>query len=95
MNALPRSGGGGGTVNVVSEILDADGDFDRPTPQDAMRGAVFIVARTWLRHRGLEDDYLARLPTATRDAIVHAVASDWLPIEHGVAHYVALDAMIS
>jgi hypothetical protein len=54
---------------------------------------VFAATRSWLKARSLEDDYLRRLPDDTRKAIVDSVASQWVPLEHAVAHYRTLEAM--
>jgi hypothetical protein len=46
-----------------------------------------------LRDRGLGERYLSLLDPAFREPILQAVAGGWLPIEAGVAHYRACDAL--
>ena len=46
-----------------------------------------------LRDHGFMDRYLANLPAQYHEPILTAVAGTWLPIEMGVAHYAACDAL--
>lgn len=46
-----------------------------------------------LRSLGWEERYLAGLPKALHDVIPQLVAGTWVPIDLGLAHYRACDAM--
>jgi hypothetical protein len=46
-----------------------------------------------LKRHGVFARYESHLPPERRDAILYAVAGQWLPIADGIAHYTACDAM--
>lgn len=58
-----------------------------------IRGTMILSSLTTLRERGLFERYLKNLDPALHDAIVYDVSTSWRPIEHGVAHYAACDAL--
>src|SRR5947209_10153502 len=57
------------------------------------RGTLLAASISALKRHDLYDRYLLRLPAEHHEAIVASVASAWLPIEIGVAHYRACDAL--
>jgi hypothetical protein len=57
------------------------------------RGTLLLASRQTLRNRGHFDRYLAALSPADAAAIDAAIAAAWLPIELGIAHYRACDAL--
>ena len=58
-----------------------------------IRGIVLQSRLNQLRENGHYDDYVARLPDAYRNQILHALASSWVPVEASLVHFDALDAM--
>jgi hypothetical protein len=46
-----------------------------------------------LRERALYDDYLAKLDPKWRSTVTESIAGVWIPIEAGVAHYAACNAL--
>lgn len=70
-----------------------------PAPRERLRLAVKIrstlIASSVraIRERGRFDDYVAQLPDAWRDLPVRAIVGAWLPIDAGLAHYRACDAL--
>jgi hypothetical protein len=78
---------------VAEQLLDSEGDLAHPSTMDGMRGTNFIAGRRWLRDHGLEARYLDALPSSTREAVLAAEASAWVPMSITLPHYVALDAL--
>ena len=62
-------------------------------PASHVRSTLLQSSLNFLRDRGHYDAYLARVSPQYRDTIVSALAPSWLPIEVGVAHYRACDAL--
>lgn len=58
-----------------------------------VRSTLIASSLQSLRRRNRFDAYLALLAPEIREAILEAVAGVWLPIEIGVAHYRACDAL--
>src|SRR5690349_21822232 len=58
-----------------------------------VRSTLILSSLAVLRERGLQGAYLAELPLAYHGAILEAVAGAWMPIDVGLAHYVACDAL--
>ncbi len=52
-----------------------------------VRGTLIASSRDNLRELGVYDEYVQRLPSNMRDALLYALASSWLPIEVALAHY--------
>lgn len=57
------------------------------------RGTLLVASRQTLKRHGHFDRYLAALSREHADAIASAFPAAWLPIELGVAHYRACDAL--
>lgn len=62
-------------------------------PAHQVRSTLLQSSLNFLRERGHFDRYLALLSAEHRDTIVGSLAPSWLPIEVGVAHYRACDAL--
>ena len=77
----------------MDELLDSEGNLHAPSMMDGMRGTNFVVCLRWLREHQLEAQYLAALPASTREAVLGADVSSWLPMSVALPHYVALDAL--
>ena len=58
-----------------------------------VRSTLIASSLRSVRTHGFFDRYVAALDKQWSDAILHAVAGVWLPIEAGVAHYRACDAL--
>lgn len=58
-----------------------------------IRGVLVQAGLKQARELGCFDEYLARLPQALHEPIVHALASSWVPVELYAAHLEAIDAM--
>jgi hypothetical protein len=58
-----------------------------------VRGTLLIASRRTLKRRGHLERYQARLSGEQELAIASSIAGTWLPIELGVAHYRACDAL--
>ncbi|MCG8399680.1 hypothetical protein LWS67_24645, partial [Bacillus atrophaeus] len=54
---------------------------------------LLVASRQTLKRHGHFDRYLAALSREHADAIASAFPAAWLPIELGVAHYRACDAL--
>jgi hypothetical protein len=70
--------------------LSARGTVD---PVTHMRSTLVAASLMSLRSLGHLDAYLQHLPVTLHDTILQTVAGTWLPLEVGVAHYRAADAL--
>jgi hypothetical protein len=77
----------------LDELLDSEGDLDKPSLMDAMRGTNFVAGRRWLREQGLEPRYLESLTSPVREAVQVVEASAWVPMSIVLPHYESLDAL--
>ena len=57
------------------------------------RGTLLLASRRALERRGHFDRYVGHLSRADADALTTAIPAAWLPIDLGVAHYRACDAL--
>jgi hypothetical protein len=62
-------------------------------PATTVRSTLLASSLKSIRARGHYDRYLALLEEAWREPILEAVAGQWLPLEAGLAHYRACDAL--
>lgn len=62
-------------------------------PPESIRSTLIASSLRSLRERGHEANYLARLAGPWKDMPFRAIAGLWLPIEAGLAHYRACDAL--
>jgi hypothetical protein len=62
-------------------------------PVTKIRSTWIAASVASLRKQGLFERYEPHLPREHRDAIVLAVAGTWMPVEMGIIHYRACDAM--
>jgi hypothetical protein len=62
-------------------------------PASHVRSTLLQSSLNFLRERGHYDAYLRIVSPEYRDTIVSSLAPGWLPIEVGVAHYRACDAL--
>jgi hypothetical protein len=58
-----------------------------------IRGMLIQSRLKLLKDAGYFEDYLARLHQSYQDSILNALASSWVPVETGIAHFNALDEM--
>jgi hypothetical protein len=63
-------------------------------PASHVRSTLLQSSLNFLRDHGHYDAYLKLVSPAYRETIVTALAPTWLPIEVGVAHYRACDALL-
>lgn len=64
-----------------------------PSVLKAIRSTIVVSGIAVFRARGLFDAYSANLPKKMRDAVLTTVAGTWLPVELGLAHFGAVDAI--
>jgi hypothetical protein len=62
-------------------------------PLTSVRGTLLTSSIGTLRARHHSDAYVKHLAPAYRDAVLGAIAGTWVPIEVGVAHYEACEAL--
>jgi len=62
-------------------------------PVTQIRSTQVAASVLALRARGYYERYLALLPARYHEPVLHSVPGTWLPIEVGVAHYRAADAL--
>jgi hypothetical protein len=62
-------------------------------PPRNVRSTLIASSLRSLRERGRYDDYVRRLEDPWRDLPSRAIAGTWLPLEAGLAHYRACDAL--
>jgi len=62
-------------------------------PVTQVRSTLVAASLLSLKSLGYVDRYLENLPAALHDTVLHAVAGTWLPVNVGVAHYTAVDAL--
>jgi hypothetical protein len=67
----------GGKVSVVTQV------------RSTLIASSFLV----LRARGHERAYLRHLPPALHDVVLQSVAGSWMPLDVGMAHYAAANAI--
>jgi hypothetical protein len=65
----------------------------RIEPVRAIRSTVIVGSYAVLKERGLFDKYAAALPPESRELLVNIVVGAWIPIDLGLAHYAACDAL--
>jgi hypothetical protein len=65
----------------------------RIEPVRAIRSTVIVGSYAVLKERGLFDKYAAALPPESRELLVNIVVGAWIPIDLGLVHYAACDAM--
>jgi hypothetical protein len=58
-----------------------------------VRSTILMASQARLREEGLFDRYLTRLSPTHKTELVELGAPCWLPVEVGVAHYAACDAL--
>ncbi len=63
------------------------------TATRAVRSTVLLGSIATLREAGYYDAWAAALEPEHRDAILHAVAGVWLPLDTALAYYTACDAL--
>jgi hypothetical protein len=66
---------------------------DRIAPLSQVRSTLLTSSLKSVRDRGLGERYLALLPARYHEAMRACVAGQWLPIDLGLAHYEACDAL--
>ena len=78
-----------GNLDLQSEAVGAVVmDFPTPlTPSFEVRSTLLSSSLASLRARGLFERYERAQRSPHRNAILHCVAGEWLPIEVAVAHY--------
>jgi len=64
-----------------------------PIPATYIRSTILGASVLSLRTRGHFDRYIALLPAAHHKAILESVAGTWIPMEIGLAHYRACNAL--
>jgi hypothetical protein len=62
-------------------------------PLRELRSTVIVGSITVLRAAGHFERYEASLPAEARQALLHPVAGAWVPLELGLTHYTACDAL--
>jgi hypothetical protein len=58
-----------------------------------IRGVMLQARIGLLKSAGHFEQYLAHLPVRYQDAVLNALASSWVPVEAGIAHFEALESM--
>ena len=59
----------------------------------AVRSTLVVNSVSALREHGLVEQYLAALPAAEHERMLHLTAGAWEPVELAMAHYRACDAL--
>ncbi len=62
-------------------------------PVTAVRGTLVVSSQGVMREHGLEERYWAAVDPAHERALREVIAASWVPIEVGLAHYRAMDAL--
>jgi hypothetical protein len=62
-------------------------------PVSQVRSTIVLASQAKLREEGLFERYLAHLPGTYAARLAQLGAPCWLPLEYGVAHYTACDAL--
>ncbi len=75
---------------VIPLALTAAGTVE---PATLIRSTLLAASLMTLRSRGHFDRYLTKLPLPFHDPVLNSIAGSWLPIEVGVAHYRAANAL--
>jgi len=76
----------------VRELVELPRSFP---PVSRIRATVLSSSLQAVRERSLQDDYFALLDEEHHDAIHSMIPQSWLPIELAVAHYEAMDQLLS
>jgi hypothetical protein len=66
---------------------------ERIAPVTRVRSTLVASSLQALRERNLVERYVAFLPRANHDEVLHSIAGSWLAIDIGLAHYRAMDAL--
>lgn len=83
-----------GAVGRSEEVLLALSEArDKILPATHIRSTLLLSSVQSLRSRGLFDQYVQHLDPAVREAIITSVAGLWLPMNLGVLHYRACEAL--
>jgi hypothetical protein len=59
-----------------------------------MRGTMLVNSRENLRELGLFERYVTKLPEAACEQLQQVLATNWVPVELALAHYLALDELM-
>lgn len=59
----------------------------------AVRGSVLLSSQQSLREAGLFDRYIELLDPSHKDAVLGALASEWLPLDTALVHFRACDGL--
>jgi len=62
-------------------------------PVKRVRSTLVMASIESIRQRGRFEDYERAVPAAHKDALLHAVAATWVPLEAARAHYAACDSL--
>lgn len=62
-------------------------------PVRRLRSTLVLASIESVRLRGRFDDYERALPAEHKEAILHAVAATWIPLDAARAHYAACDSL--
>ena len=74
-------------------IVPLSSSRERLEPVSQIRSTVLTTSLKAIRERGHGDRYLALLPERHHETVRACFAGAWLPIEIGLAHYEACDAL--
>jgi len=94
--SLPRGAAGdpyAPTAHQEETIVPLSSPLERLGPVSQFRSTILTTSLKALRDRGYEERYLALLPARYHDEVRACFAGVWLPIELGLAHYDACDAL--
>src|SRR5947209_417880 len=75
------------------EIVPFPATLARTPEATHCRGTLLVASRQTLKQHGHFERYAAALPANHATTIAASVAAVWLPIEVGIAHYRACDAL--
>jgi hypothetical protein len=81
---------------VVSDVVPTESLVDLPgliAPMRGVRSTLIQSSLNTLRERGHFDRYVTLLDLAYKDTILGSLAPEWLPIDVGLAHYQACEAL--
>ncbi len=79
---------------VIEEpFLELPAPRELLTPPLHVRSTLIASSLRSLREHGVIDEYLSKVDARWKDALLESVAGVWLPIEAGLAHYGACDAL--
>jgi hypothetical protein len=78
---------------IEEPFLELPAPRELLTPPLHVRSTLIASSLRSLREHGVIDEYLSKVDARWKDALLESVAGTWLPLDAGIAHYGACDAL--